>query len=161
DRDWPGGRHRTVGIGHILVLLRLQRRAAPGPGLEPVAPISFQYPPRLCVLRPPLVVRCAGMTFRTRFNQYARRLWRWLTLDGLLRAVQPWVFLLGPIALILALIAPYRGLFVIAYTYLLLVAGLYLGGRGVGARGGRGRRVRGEWAEGGGALAGQGEGVTK
>ncbi|HJZ47962.1 MAG TPA: hypothetical protein VKE41_12380, partial [Roseiflexaceae bacterium] len=87
------------------------------------------------------------MTFRTRFNQYARRLWRWLTLDGLLRAVQPWVFLLGPIALILALIAPYRGLFVIAYTYLLLVAAMYLWVRELGPRVVLRRRLLVEWAQ--------------
>jgi uncharacterized protein (DUF58 family) len=87
------------------------------------------------------------MTIRDTIYAYARRLWRWLTLDGLLRAVQPWVFLLGPIALTLALIAPYRGLFVIAYTYLLLVLTMYWWVRELGPRIILHRRLLVEWAQ--------------
>ena len=56
------------------------------------------------------------MTIRATIFDYAQRIWRWLTLDGRLRAAQPWLFLMGPITLVFAFIAPYRGLFVIAYT---------------------------------------------
>jgi uncharacterized protein (DUF58 family) len=74
-------------------------------------------------------------------------MWRWLTLDGRLRATQPLVFLLGPLALILALLAPYHGLFVIAYTYILLVLAMYLWVREVGPRVRLRRRLRAEWAQ--------------
>jgi uncharacterized protein (DUF58 family) len=87
------------------------------------------------------------MTIRTTIYAYARRFWRWLTLDGLLRAVQPWVFLIGPIALIFAFIAPYRGLFVIAYTYLLLVLTMYWWVRELGPRVTLRRRLLVEWAQ--------------
>jgi len=78
---------------------------------------------------------------------YAQRLWRWLTLDGRLRAAQPWLFLMGPIALVLAVIAPYRGLFVIAYTYVLLVFTMYVWVRDLGPRIMLRRRLLVEWAQ--------------
>ena len=87
------------------------------------------------------------MTIRTLVYSRSRRLWRWLTLDGRLRTVQPWMFLLGPIALIFALIAPYRGLFVIAYTYLLLVLTMYLWVRRLGPHVLLHRRLLIEWAQ--------------
>src|SRR5258705_1354571 len=129
--DRAGSRHRPAGAGNVLVLLRVQRRAAPGARMEPLEL---------------LVVRYADMTIRTTISPYLRRLWRWLTLDGRLRAVQPWLFLLGPSALIFALIAAYRGLFVIAYTYLLLVLTMYLWVRELGPRIVLRRRLLVEWA---------------
>src|SRR5215212_2253683 len=87
------------------------------------------------------------MMIRAKISPYLRRLWRWLTLDGLLHAAQPWLFLLGPIALIFALIAPYRGLFVIAYTYMLLVLTMYLWVRELGPRILLRRRLLVEWAQ--------------
>lgn len=80
-------------------------------------------------------------------SRRALRVWRWLTIGGQLRAAQPFVFLLGPVALVVALIAPYRGLFVIAYTYLLLVLAMYLWVREVGPRVRLRRRLRAEWAQ--------------
>src|SRR5689334_15854530 len=87
------------------------------------------------------------MTIRATISGYALRLWRWLTLDGRLQAAQPWLFLMGPIALIFAAIAPYRGLFVIAYTYLLLVLTMYLWVRQLGPRILLRRRLLVEWAQ--------------
>ncbi|HEU5102226.1 MAG TPA: DUF58 domain-containing protein [Roseiflexaceae bacterium] len=87
------------------------------------------------------------MSSRDTIYAYAQRFWRWLTLDGLLRAVQPWVFLLGPVALTFALIAPYRGLFVIAYTYLLLVVAMYWWVRELGPRVSLHRHLLVEWAQ--------------
>jgi len=87
------------------------------------------------------------MMIRATISPYLRRSWRWLTLDGRLRAAQPWLFLLGPITLILALIAPYRGLFVIAYTYMLLVLTMYLWVRELGPRIQLHRRLLVEWAQ--------------
>jgi uncharacterized protein (DUF58 family) len=87
------------------------------------------------------------MTIRATIRKYAQRLWRWLTLDGRLRAAQPWLFLMGPIALAFALIAPYRGLFVIAYTYILLVLTMYLWVRELGPRILLRRRLLVEWAQ--------------
>jgi len=55
-------------------------------------------------------------------------------MDGRLRLGQPLMFVLGPAALLLALIAPYQGLFVIAYSYMLLVLVMYLWVREVGPR---------------------------
>jgi uncharacterized protein (DUF58 family) len=88
-------------------------------------------------------------------------LWRWLTLDGRLRPTQPWVFLLGPIALVLALVAPYHGLFVIAYTYLLLVLTMYLWARELGPRVRLRRRLLAEWAQVGDELEEQWELVNE
>jgi len=87
------------------------------------------------------------MTIRNMIFDYAQRLWRWLTLDGRLRAAQPWLFLMGPIALVLAVIAPYRGLFVIAYTYVLLVFTMYVWVRDLGPRIMLRRRLLVEWAQ--------------
>jgi uncharacterized protein (DUF58 family) len=87
------------------------------------------------------------MMIRATISHHARRLWRWLTLDGRLRAAQPWLFLMGPIALIFAVIAPYPGLFVIAYTYLLLVLTMYLWVRELGPRILLRRRLLVEWAQ--------------
>jgi uncharacterized protein (DUF58 family) len=87
------------------------------------------------------------MMIRATISHHVRRLWRWLTFDGRLRAAQPWLFLMGPIALIFALIAPYRGLFVIAYTYLLLVLTMYLWVRELGPRILLRRRLLVEWAQ--------------
>jgi uncharacterized protein (DUF58 family) len=87
------------------------------------------------------------MMIRATISRHLRHLWRWLTLDGRLRAAQPWLFLLGPIALVFALIAPYRGLFVIAYTYMLLVLTMYLWVRELGPRILLRRRLLVEWAQ--------------
>ena len=54
---------------------------------------------------------------------------------------------MGPIALIFAVIAPYRGLFVIAYTYVLLVLTMYLWVRELGPRILLRRRLLVEWAQ--------------
>lgn len=72
---------------------------------------------------------------------------RWLTLDGRLRLGQPWALLIGPAALIIALIAPYQGLFVIAYSYLLLVVAMYLWVRILGPQVRLRRRLLAEWAQ--------------
>jgi len=87
------------------------------------------------------------MTIRATIFDYAQRVWRWLTLDGRLRAAQPWLFLMGPITLVFAFIAPYRGLFVIAYTYLMLVLTMYLWVRELGPRILLRRRLLVEWAQ--------------
>lgn len=83
----------------------------------------------------------------TRITTSARRAWRWLTLDGRLQLRQPWVLGLGATALVLAVLAPFRGLFVVAYTYLLLVAIMYLWVRELGPRVRLRRRLLAEWAQ--------------
>jgi uncharacterized protein (DUF58 family) len=91
--------------------------------------------------------RKVPLTIHATISDYARRLRRWLTLDGRLRAAQPWLFLMGPITLVFAVIAPYRGLFVIAYTYMLLVLTMYLWVRALGPRILLRRRLLVEWAQ--------------
>ena len=59
-------------------------------------------------------------------NLWARA-WRWLSMDGRLRPAQPLALLLGPLALALALVAPYQGLFVLAYGWLLMRLGYQTG----------------------------------
>jgi uncharacterized protein (DUF58 family) len=76
-----------------------------------------------------------------------RRLLHNLALGGRLRIARRWLLLPGPLALLLALIAPYSGLFVIAYSYLLLIAGAYLWVRAVGPRVQLRRRIQSEWAQ--------------
>jgi uncharacterized protein (DUF58 family) len=95
--------------------------------------------------------------FRDALSRFARRFWRWLTLGGRLRAAQPWALLLGPAALALALVAPYRGLFWIAYTYLLLALAMYAWVRQVGPRVWLHRRLLAEWAQVGDELEEQWE----
>jgi uncharacterized protein (DUF58 family) len=84
---------------------------------------------------------------RDRILRRLQSLWRWLTLDGRLRATQPWVFLIGPLTFGLALVAPYQGFFVIAYTYLLLVLAMYMWVRELGPRIRLHRRLLVEWAQ--------------
>ncbi|MFN8502301.1 DUF58 domain-containing protein [Kouleothrix sp.] len=72
---------------------------------------------------------------------------RWLSLEGRLRPTQPWVFALGPAALLAGLIAPYAGLFVIAYSYMLLVLLMYLWVRELGPRVALHRKLLAEWAQ--------------
>jgi uncharacterized protein (DUF58 family) len=69
------------------------------------------------------------------------------TLGGRLRIARRWLLLPGPLALLLALVVPYRGLFVVAYAYLLLIAAAYLWVRAVGPQVRLRRHVRGEWAQ--------------
>src|SRR5690242_5765158 len=88
-----------------------------------------------------------GAMNRTHLPQMLRRTRGWLTLEGRLSAAQPWVFLLGPAALALALIAPYQGLFVVAYSYLLLVVVMYLWVRQLGPQVRLRRRLLAEWAQ--------------
>jgi uncharacterized protein (DUF58 family) len=86
-----------------------------------------------------------------------RRLWQSITLNGHITSAQPWAFALGPIVLMIALVAPYRGLFLIAYTFLLLVVVMYLWARTIGPRVRLGRRLRAEWAQVGDELEEQWE----
>src|SRR5439155_13943237 len=86
-----------------------------------------------------------------------RSLRRRLTMDGHIQAVQPWVFLLGPLVLAFSFIAPYRWLFFVAYTYMLLTAGAYLWVREVGPRVRLRRRLRSEWGQVGDELEEQWE----
>jgi uncharacterized protein (DUF58 family) len=87
------------------------------------------------------------MSIRASILGRARQAWQQLTLDGRLSVAQPWVLALGPVALVLALIAPYRGLFWIAYTFLLLVLAMYLWARRLGPRVRLRRRLLVEWAQ--------------
>ena len=82
--------------------------------------------------RDTILDRARRLLNRDTILQQLRQLWRWLALDGRLGVAQPWPLLLGPIALLIALVAPYRGLFWIAYTYLLLVLASYAWVRVVG-----------------------------
>ncbi|HMP41474.1 MAG TPA: DUF58 domain-containing protein [Roseiflexaceae bacterium] len=75
---------------------------------------------------------------------------RWragLTLDGRLQLVQPWALLPGPLLLLIALLAPYRWLFFIAYTYLLFVLAAYLWLRFLGPRIELDRQIATTWAQ--------------
>jgi uncharacterized protein (DUF58 family) len=86
-----------------------------------------------------------------------RRLLHNLTLGRRLRVVRRWLLLPGPLALLLALTAPYPSLFVVAYVYLLLIAVAYLWVRAVGPRVRLRRRIQGEWAQVGDELEEQWE----
>jgi uncharacterized protein (DUF58 family) len=70
-----------------------------------------------------------------------------LMLRGHLRLARRWILLPGPLALALALIAPYNGLFFVAYAYMLLAAVAYLWVRAVGPNVRLRRRMRSEWAQ--------------
>ncbi len=94
---------------------------------------------------------------RTTLLHQWRRIWSWLSLDGRLSPTLPGVFLLGPIALVLALIAPYRGLFVVAYSYILLVLLMYLWVRQLGPQVQLRRHLLAEWAQVGDRLEEQWE----
>lgn len=83
----------------------------------------------------------------TRITEAARRAWRRLALDGRLRLRQPWVLALGAGLLLFAVIAPFKGLFFVAYSYLLLVLAMYLWVRELGPRVRLGRRLLAEWAQ--------------
>jgi uncharacterized protein (DUF58 family) len=76
-----------------------------------------------------------------------RRLLHNLTLGGRLRVARPWLLLPGPLALLLALIAPYPSMFVVAYAYILVIAAAYLWVRAVGTRVQLRRRIQSEWAQ--------------
>jgi uncharacterized protein (DUF58 family) len=86
-----------------------------------------------------------------------RRLLDNLTLGGRLRIARRWLLLPGPLALLLALTAPYPSLFVVAYVYLLLIAAAYLWVRAVGPRVRLRRRIQSEWAQVGDELEEQWE----
>src|SRR5690349_11331794 len=87
------------------------------------------------------------MQLRDAILRFVRRLWRWLSLDGRLTVAQPWALPLGPIALVIALIAPYRGLFWIAYTFILLAVAMFAWARQLGPRVRLRRRLLAEWAQ--------------
>jgi uncharacterized protein (DUF58 family) len=74
-------------------------------------------------------------------------LWRNLTLDGHLRLARRWLLVPGPLVLLFALLAPYNGLFFIAYVYLLLIVVAYLWVREIGPRVQLQRHMRSEWAQ--------------
>src|SRR5258706_5206767 len=80
-----------------------------------------------------------------------------LTLEGRLRVARRWLLLPGPLLLLIALLAPYNGLFFIAYVYMLLVAAAYLWVREIGPRVQLRRRMRSEWAQVGDELEEQWE----
>ncbi len=71
----------------------------------------------------------------------------WLTLGGNIRAVQPWALLPGPLLLVLALAAPYRWLFFLAYAYLIVSVAAYWWVRRVGPRLRLHRSLRSAWAQ--------------
>lgn len=76
-----------------------------------------------------------------------QRLWRNLSLNGHLQLAQRWLLLPGPALLIFALIAPYNGLFFLAYTYILLLLGCYAWVRLSGPRIRLQRHMQREWAQ--------------
>ncbi|MFL5802816.1 MAG: DUF58 domain-containing protein [Roseiflexaceae bacterium] len=80
-----------------------------------------------------------------------------LTLEGRLRVARRWLLLPGPLLLLIALLAPYNGLFFIAYVYMLLVAAAYLWVREIGPRVQLRRRIRSEWGQVGDELEEQWE----
>lgn len=82
-------------------------------------------------------------SLRNRWNRFIAR----LTLGGRLHLAQPWMLALGPALLVVALIAPYRWLFFVAYVYILLVAGCYMWVREIGPRIELQRRQRSAWAQ--------------
>jgi uncharacterized protein (DUF58 family) len=49
-----------------------------------------------------------------------------MSLDGRIHIMQPWAFIPGPLALLIAAALPYRWLFFLAYAWLLLLLGCYL-----------------------------------
>ena len=75
------------------------------------------------------------------------RWWQRLTIAGQLRAIRPWALLPGPLVLLLTLVAPYRWLFFVAYSHLVLVVLAYLWVREVGPRVQLRRRLRSEWGQ--------------
>jgi uncharacterized protein (DUF58 family) len=54
-----------------------------------------------------------------------QRLTGWLSLDGRIRLLQPWVLVPGPLMLVIALLIPFRWLFFVGYAWLLLVVLAY------------------------------------
>lgn len=89
------------------------------------------------------------MRIRTAGMQQA---WRWLTLDGRIRVCRPWALLVGPFLLLLALAAPYRWLFFLAYGCLILGLTAYGWVRYQGPRLRLSRHLSLEWAQVGDTL---------
>lgn len=87
-----------------------------------------------------------------RLRLHLHTLRRWLTLDGAIRATQPWALAPGPLLLLLALAAPYRWLFFLAYAYLMLSVAVYWWTRHIGPRLRLHRSLRSEWAQVGDSL---------
>ena len=80
-----------------------------------------------------------------------RRGWRWLTSGGNIRVRRPPALFVGPL-LLLALAAPYRWLFFLAYSCLILTLASYGWVRYVGPRLRLDRRLSQEWAQVGDTL---------
>lgn len=87
-----------------------------------------------------------------RLHTGGQRLLQWLTADGRVRVARPRVLAIGPLLLLLALLAPARWLWFIAYVYLLLTALAYAWVRSVGPRVRVERRRTGDWARVGDTL---------
>lgn len=81
-----------------------------------------------------------------------RRVWRWLTSDGKIRVRRPPALFFGPLLLLLALAAPYRWLFFLAYSCLILTLASYCWVRYTGPRLRLDRRLSQEWAQVGDTL---------
>lgn len=82
-----------------------------------------------------------------------KRWWATLSHGGRLHIAQPWAVALGPLLLVLALLAPYRALFFLAYVFLLVEAAAYGWAVFVGRRIVLARQRQGEWAQVGDELA--------
>ena len=80
-----------------------------------------------------------------------RRGWRWLTSGGNIRVRRPPALFVGPL-LLLALAAPYRWLFFLAYSCLILTLASYGWVRYVGPRFHLDRRLSQKWAQVGDTL---------
>lgn len=81
-----------------------------------------------------------------------RRVWHRLTLGGNLRVRRPPVLFVGPLLLLLALVAPYRWLFFLAYSCLILTLASYWWVRYIGPRLRLDRRLSQKWAQVGDVL---------
>lgn len=92
------------------------------------------------------------MHYQALHNLWARAR-RWLSLDGRLRPTQPWALLLGPCLLLVAVFAPYQGLFIIAYSFLLLALLMYCWVRLTGPNIQLHRHLLAEWAQVGDDMA--------
>ncbi|MGQ9549942.1 MAG: DUF58 domain-containing protein [Roseiflexus sp.] len=81
-----------------------------------------------------------------------RRIWRRLTLDGKIRVLRPPALFAGPLLLLLALVAPYRWLFFLAYGCLILTLASYWWVRYIGPRLRLDRCLGQKWAQVGDVL---------
>lgn len=86
------------------------------------------------------------MFFEKLLDQFAR-MRVWLTLDGRIRVAQPLMLAMGPALLLVSLVVPYRWLYFLVYSYVLLALVCYIWVRVQAPRIALTRHLQDDWAQ--------------